>query len=204
MNFLQYFDEFHNEYDALSIMERVFIYDYNICRSCGSIDTKIFNEEETLSYSPGSANAKILRGDDSVTLHCLDCGEMFEDIHNDCFPATKFPLRHFHKLIFLMNKMPELTPETASSILRVDEQPVVLMMGILNLHFNRKMIEIVSHIKNITRKDLLHVNLNNNQREMISQITTKSQKDLSPPFLNKDQLEMISQLTNTKPDNKTP
>lgn len=178
MNFLQYFEEFHNEYDALSIMDRVFMYDYNICRSCGSSNTKIFNEQETLSY--GSANTKILRGDDSVTLHCLDCSEKFEDIQNDCFPSTEFPLRQFHKLIFLMNKMPELMPETASSILRVDELHVGFMMGILNLHFNRKMIEIVSHIKNITRKDLLHV------------------------YLNIDQREMISQLINTKPDDKTP
>jgi hypothetical protein len=181
MNFLQYFDEFHNEYDALSIMERVFMYDYNMCRSCGSCDTKIFDRTETLSYSPGSSKTEILKEiDDSVTLHCFVCGEKFEDIQNDCFPATDFPLRHFHKLIFLMNKMPELTPESAASILRVDENKVGCMMGILNQHFNRKMIEIVSFIKNITRKDLLHV------------------------YLNIDQREMISQLTNTKPDDKTP
>lgn len=156
MNFLQYFDEFHNEYGALSIMDRVFIYDYNMCRSCGSCDTKIFDRTETLSYSPGSAKTEILKEiDDSVTLHCFVCGEKFEDIQDDCFPATDFPLRHFHKLIFLMNKMPELTPESASQILRIDERPVGFMMGILNQHFNRKMIEIVSFIKNITRKDLL-------------------------------------------------
>lgn len=156
MNFLQYFDEFHNKYDALSIMERVFMYDYNMCRSCGSCDTKIFDRTETLSYSPGSPKTEILKEiDDSVTLHCFVCGEKFEDIQDDCFPATDFPLRHFHKLIFLMNKMPKLTPESAASILMIDERPVGFMMGILNQHFNRKMIEIVSFIKNITRKDLL-------------------------------------------------
>ena len=173
MNFLQYFDEFHNEYNALSIMDRVFMFDYNICRSCGSSDTKIFDRTETLSFC--SVNTKVSKEvDGSETLHCLECGEMFEDIQDDCYPATEFPLRHFHKLIFLMNKMSQLTPESASQILRIDERPVGFMMGILNQHFNRKMIEIVSHIKNITRKDLLQ------------------------PYLNKNQIK------NTKPDDKTP